>query len=122
MTGVTLVFGDGLLRLYFQCRSHLCFARIANKNKSHKCLWESSMASVLMIGAGSLAALMAADRERCAARVQESSPKNFTSRSDSAAASRSPHSQTTSVDQPLASSAVTELASRARLRAIFAVQ
>ena len=48
--------------------------------------------------------------------------RNVRSRADTAASSRNTHSQTTSADQPAAASASSATESRARLRAIFAIQ
>lgn len=97
------------------------------------------MAVVLLIGAGPLAALMAAEREfsdrapgkssRKAAAPNPSSTamgegalqeaRNAASRASSVSASRVSHSQMTSADQPLAESAETAAMSRSLFRAIF---
>lgn len=89
-----------------------------------------SMTVTLLIGAGPLAARMAADRGRAArggepdwlAPWAEDQARNDPNFADSAGASRSSHSQIVSADQPAAESAATDSASRVRLRAIFAVQ
>lgn len=104
------------------------------------------MAVVILLGAGPLAALMAADRQSlasaratsCIAPAPNPSPvgasaaaagegapqraKNASSLCESADASRVSHSQITSADQPSPRSALSAAASRARLRAIFARQ
>lgn len=77
------------------------------------------MACVLLIGAGPLAALMAAARQE---KRQTGGPRNAASSPLSADLSLSAHSQTTSADQPSFSSAMSEDASRATLRPIFPVQ
>lgn len=104
------------------------------------------MAIVIMLGAGPLAALMAADRTELGSRLTSSyvaalpnpSPvgasavlagegapqraKNAASLRESAAASRVSHSQTTSADQPDARNALSAALSRARLRSTLARQ
>jgi len=106
------------------------------------------MAIVRTLGAAPLAALMAAERidlGRAGARIRqrprrppilpsalrprrrerEGAPhcdRNDPSLRASAAASRVWHSQTTNADQPSARSALSEAASRARLRPIFVRQ
>ncbi len=102
-----------------------------------------SMTIHLLIGAGPLAALMAADRgaeggalealafgadpsggsyDRGVDQPRIDQPKKVANREDSAAASRVSHSQITNDDQPAAASASVTALSRARLRAILAVQ
>lgn len=99
------------------------------------------MAVMRLVGAGPLAALMAAEREFSArpagssSRTQDAanpSPaaigegtyreRNVETRAASAPASRVSHSQITSDDQPARLSAARTEASRARLRSIFARQ
>jgi len=100
------------------------------------------MAVVLLIGAGPLAALMAAEREISGRGPGKSSRtdfasnpsptamgegsylgvRNVASRAWSAPGSRVSHSQITSADQPALSSAETAASSRCWFRAIFARQ
>ena len=99
------------------------------------------MAVVLMLGAGPLAAFMAAGRSnsglsRASSYARpgpspslyaptgegQSSARNAASLAASTAGARVSHSQTTSADQPADDKVANEAASRATLRAIFARQ